>query len=490
MLFDEQVAARIGELWTTVSEAGGARGNLWDESWDDPLAEFTACYDAAVKAQSPECWRAVVIQGRALRAALENHDGTEHRLYIATTRVTDAVDGALDVLARDGRGLLTPEMLDRLIGKVENLEKAVAEDRASRKVYEVEAKRTLDAVAAKVESAKAPLIDLKGATVNPNFSLISSGLAEAAELLSTVLKFIQDRNLADRIKRAAEKVKEAGGEFFREVRRRFTALKLPWKKTATEDYLTGGERPNALPFLVRDGDKDREERRVAGGGIAFQDCWLEQGKKVYGPEMVVVPSGRFLMGSPEDEVGRFDHEGPQHEVTIPRAFAIGRCAVTRGQFAAFVAATRYYAGSVSRSWRDPGFSQDDSHPAVGASWDDATTYVKWLSGKTGKDYRLPLEAEWEFTCRAGTKTPFWWGSSITPDQANYDGSAEPYKYRKATVPAKHFEANPWGLYQVHGNVWEWCGDCWNDSYKGAPTDGLAWTTGDCNLRVLRGGSGL
>ncbi len=228
--------------------------------------------------------------------------------------------------------------------------------------------------------------------------------------------------------------------------------------------------------------------------------------------MVVAPSGKFLMGSPKDEPQRESWkagtESPQHEVTIPKPFAIGRCAVTRQQFAAFVAATGHktdggahvWTGSEwkmdpSKSWRDPGFAQDDSHPVVCVNWNDAQAYTAWLSQASGASYRLPTEAEWEYVCRAGSATPFWWGSSISPHQANYDGSAEPYKgggnkgeYRKRTVPAKHFDANPWGLYQVHGNVLEWCEDCWNDSYKGAPADGSAWTTGDCSYRVLRGGS--
>jgi formylglycine-generating enzyme required for sulfatase activity len=113
---------------------------------------------------------------------------------------------------------------------------------------------------------------------------------------------------------------------------------------------------------------------------------------------------------------------------------------------------------------------------------------------SGTSYRLPSEAEWEYACRAGTVTPFWWGSSITPYQANYAGSRDPYEgggnkgeFRKRTVPARSFEANPWGLYQVHGNVWQWCQDCWNDNYKGAPRDGTPWNVGDCSCHVLRGG---
>ena len=227
--------------------------------------------------------------------------------------------------------------------------------------------------------------------------------------------------------------------------------------------------------------------------------------------MAVLPAGKFTMGSPENEPEREDWkkgtESPRHEVTIPRPFAIGRFAVTRGEFAAFVSATGHKTDGgayvwtaeevkldAKKSWRDPGFAQDDSHPVVCVNWNDARAYISWLNDKApGKPYRLLSEAEWEYACRAGTSTPFWWGSSITPEQANYDGNytyngGSKGAYRQKTVPVDSFAPNPWGLYQMHGNVWEWCEDCWNDSYKDAPVDGSARTTGDCAFRVLRGGS--
>ncbi len=146
-----------------------------------------------------------------------------------------------------------------------------------------------------------------------------------------------------------------------------------------------------------------------------------------------------------------------------------------------------------RSFRNPGFAQTSRHPVVGASWDDAVAYCQWLSKTTGKDYRLPGEAEWEYACRAGTQGPFWWGSAISTDDANYDGNStyaggKKGQYRKATVPVESFKPNPWGLYQVHGNVWEWCADNWHENYRGAPEDGSVWKGGDEGRRVLRGGS--
>jgi formylglycine-generating enzyme required for sulfatase activity len=211
-----------------------------------------------------------------------------------------------------------------------------------------------------------------------------------------------------------------------------------------------------------------------------------------GPEMVVVPAGEFRMGSPDSEPERQENEGPQHKVTIVKPFAVGRFAVTFDEWDAAVA-----AGGVQQKPDDQGWGRG-RRPVINVSWDDAKAYIAWLNGKVkGQPYRLLSEAEWEYACRAATATPFWWGSSITPAQANYDGSAEPYKgggakgeYRQKTVPVESFAANPWGLYQVHGNVWEWCADCWNGAYNGAPADGSAWTTGDCDNRVLRGGSWL
>ena len=200
-----------------------------------------------------------------------------------------------------------------------------------------------------------------------------------------------------------------------------------------------------------------------------------------GPEMVVVPAGKFMMGSPETEAERNDYESPQHPVTIARPFAIGRHIVTRAQFAAFVHDTSYVGHWWSGDWwRNPGFPQNDSHPVVYVNWkDDAKAYLAWLSSQTGRQYRLPTEAEWEYAARAGTTTPYWWGSSITPAQAHY---------REHTVAVGEFAASPWGLYQVHGNVWEWCEDVWHQSYNGAPSDGSAFLKGEPGLRVIRGGS--
>jgi formylglycine-generating enzyme required for sulfatase activity len=208
------------------------------------------------------------------------------------------------------------------------------------------------------------------------------------------------------------------------------------------------------------------------------------------PEMIVVPAGMFVMGSPESEAEREIWEGPQHRVTIPKPFAVSPFAITGEQFEAFVKATDRVLPDNCRTAPDP--PQYGPLPSVCVSWNDAKAYVEWLAMTTGKPYRLLSEAEREYVARAGTTTPFWWGSSISTDQANYDGNrtygGPKGKDRHTTLPVGTFAPNAWELYQVHGNVWEWVEDCWNLSYDGAPADDRPWTQGDCNYRALRGGS--
>jgi len=225
----------------------------------------------------------------------------------------------------------------------------------------------------------------------------------------------------------------------------------------------GGARPQAASALP--------------GGSAFQDC-------PGCPQMVVVPPGSFMMGS---ESGDSD-EKPVHKVSIAYSFAVGVHEVTFAQWDACVSD----GGCNGYSPDDRGWGRGN-RPVINVSWEDAQSYLKWLSGKTGKSYRLLSESEWEYVARAGTTTPFHYGSTISTEQANYDGnytygSGAKGAYRKKTVPVGSFPPNAFGLHDVHGNVWEWTHDCWNDNYQGAPNDGSAWESGDCSRRVLRGGS--
>ena len=265
----------------------------------------------------------------------------------------------------------------------------------------------------------------------------------------------------------------------------------PAAETATPSATAAPRTPSASLWIDAPVSNGKDGWFVPGAG---KTEWFKDFDA--GPEMVVIPAGWFTMGSPPDEPERWDAEGPQHKVTIAKPFAIGRFAVTFAEWDAAQQDKDWKAitGRAARQPADQGWGRGD-RPVIDVEWNDAKAYVKWLSKKTGKDYRLPSEAEWEYACRAGTTTPFWWGSSITPEQANYDGSADPYKggakkseFRQKTLPVQSFELNPWGLYQVHGNVWEWCEDLWHDNYKGVPQDGSAWITEGSTWRVLRGGS--
>ncbi|AFY47326.1 hypothetical protein Nos7524_1448 [Nostoc sp. PCC 7524] len=197
-------------------------------------------------------------------------------------------------------------------------------------------------------------------------------------------------------------------------------------------------------------------------------------------EMVQIPGGTFTMGSPENEAQRQSDEGLQREVRVP-GFFMGRYEITQEQYQAIMGT-------------NPSNFKGEKRPVETVSWDNAVEFCEKLSQKTGKTYRLPSEAEWEYACRAGTTTPFYFGETITPDLVNYNGeisygSAPKGEYRRQTTNVGIFPPNSFGLYDMCGNIWEWCQDVYNDSYQGAPTDGSAWLRGsNNNIRVLRGGS--
>ena len=244
-------------------------------------------------------------------------------------------------------------------------------------------------------------------------------------------------------------------------------------------------------------------------GKKFRDCESC-------PEMVVVPAGSYMMGSPALEAERDDDEGPVHRVTIAQPFAVGVYEVTRGEFGRFVGATGYSTVDrcwtfedgkgkerSGRGWKNPGFEheQGETEPVVCVNWKDAQAYVRWLSEETGKPYRLLSEAEWEYVARGGTNTARYWGESEAEQcryanggdqtaKSHHDGwtvaACDDGHYQ--TAPVGRYEANAFGLYDVLGNVWEWTADCWNKSYAGAPSNGGAWESGECTRRVLRGGS--
>jgi formylglycine-generating enzyme required for sulfatase activity len=257
-------------------------------------------------------------------------------------------------------------------------------------------------------------------------------------------------------------------------------------------------------------------------GQVFTDRYVDLPGK--SPAMVVVPTGSFLMGTAADSQDRADAQLPQHRVTLDKGFAIGRTEVTVGEFREFVRASGYTPDSTrlggasvydersgamrddsSASWQDDyaGRKAEDNLPVVNVSWNDAVAYARWLSERTGKHYRLPSEAEFEYALRGGTSSRYWWGEG-TPDREveNLTGSADRSRsgrrwsnafrgYRDGywgPAPVMRFAANPFGLYDMDGNVSEWVADCWHDNYIRAPDDGSAWINPGCRVHVLRGGS--
>ena len=196
------------------------------------------------------------------------------------------------------------------------------------------------------------------------------------------------------------------------------------------------------------------------------------------PEMVVIPGGRFQMGCVSGKNCQGD-EQPVHEVRVA-SFALSKYEVTFEEYDRFTAATGRKLAA-DRGW---GLGR---RPVIHVSWTDAVAYAEWLSDQTGERYRLPSEAEWEYAARAGSATKYSWGNQIGRNRANCNGCGSRWDGEK-TAPVGSFSPNAWGLHDMHGNVWESVQDCQNDSYQGAPTDGSAWTSGNCELRVLRGGS--
>ena len=232
--------------------------------------------------------------------------------------------------------------------------------------------------------------------------------------------------------------------------------------------------------LAREAEELERLAREREPGRVFRDCPTC-------PELVVVPAGSYMMGSPSSDGQRKAHEGPVHRVTIAEPFAVGVYEVTFAQWTV----CRRDGGCTHR----PKPSDVDrlklsgaNQPVVTVSWADAQQYVRWLSRKTGKQYRLLSESEWEYVARAGTTTRYWWGNELGRGRANCYRCGTRWS-GKRTAPVGSFRKNAFGLYDVHGNADEWVEDCWHSSYVGAPADGSAWTSGgDCRFRVLRGGS--
>lgn len=337
-------------------------------------------------------------------------------------------------------------------------------------------------------------------TSSPDYS---SQVATKAEVVPRRAPAVTQKDSTD--KAAASGYKKIAGislALFLAVGLLLLVLKFTLTNESNESYIT-----SQVPVSVDDNVKQDVSvvLQQHQPGDTFTDCESC-------PEMVVIPTGSFLQGSPENETGRELNEGPQHNVTIAYPLAVGVTEVTRGQFSRFVAEADYkgsgcwiYDGDwqkqPTRNWLSPGFTQDENHPVTCVSWYDAKSYTRWLAEKTGSKYRLLSESEWEYVARGGTTTARQWGNApsaacLSANVADSTGAAnypgwnvhdcdDKFIY---TSPVATFEANSFGLYDTLGNVFEWVEDCWSDNYTESSADGYAWVDGKCDDRVLRGGS--
>jgi formylglycine-generating enzyme required for sulfatase activity len=237
--------------------------------------------------------------------------------------------------------------------------------------------------------------------------------------------------------------------------------------TVMRPYMMAQVRPHVLAAAAEHALSPKD---------SFKECAADC------PEMIVVPAGTFMMGSPISEQGRYSNEGPQHGVTIAAPFAVSKFDVTFADWDACVSVGGCPAVS------DLTFGRN-SKPLINVTWNDAQQYVTWLARMTGKPYRLLTEAEWEYAARAGTTTAYYWGNEIGKGNANCIGCGSKWDSLE-TSPVGSFPPNAFGLYDMAGDVWQWVEDCYHDDYNGAPSDGSSWTGGDCSRRVVRGGSWL
>jgi formylglycine-generating enzyme required for sulfatase activity len=241
--------------------------------------------------------------------------------------------------------------------------------------------------------------------------------------------------------------------------------------------------PTTAGWVVREGNQwQLKEKPITVSG------YQEQLAEDVAITMIQIPAGEFQMGSPELEVDRQSYEGPQHLVKLG-SFFLGQTAVTQAQWQVVVG----WPEQQLELNDQPSLFQAANQPVEQVSWEEAVEFCRRLSVRTGRNYTLPSESQWEYACRASTTTAFSFGETLTPELANYNGnntyvSGPKGVYRQKTAEVGSFPANGWGLHDMHGNVWEWCLDSWHGTYKGAPPDGSAWTTDGGANRLLRGGS--
>ena len=394
MLFELTAYEAIAEQATRLNTARKRSVNLWQHAWDDRADAISTACSEAKRYDTPESWRRICELAVELRTEMTKTDGHEAAYFTALVVLTDLIEKSMVHARANPQALIAQNELA-------NVREAVVK---TRQEIDAEYHRTPASQSGKLSRLEASDEKFKQTVVNinilsdlkiniSNIRVVIGGTAKkasdsviekAAKIVNLVregVKLLNDEALSTPVRRAADKAWIATREFASITVRRFRALKLP-----EPNFHIGDVPPrNRIPISTYppDGEQTRWIEPGAGRDNSQVFCDIEGG-----PEMVVVPAGKFTMGSPDDEPERFPDEGPLHEVTFARLFAVGRHAVTRGQFAAFVKATGH---KMDEGWRNPGFRQDDSHPVVCVGWDDARTYASWLAEATGRPYRLLTE---------------------------------------------------------------------------------------------------
>ncbi len=465
MLFDPGQKEAISAQWQLVEEARQRSHNRGTgEGSAEPalFAALNASFSAALEADTPQCWRSVCDANFNLRSHLRKIDVRETSFFDTLVDAGDLIEGALKDAGREPRNAIAFRELEEVRESLDEAQAQIREERSRTPVWQREKRRRLDEGDRQFEEGKRQINVLSNIslTIQIDADGLVTGIKDLVEAVAKGVKLTQDADFTGPLKRAADKVWQATKRFVRATRQRFSALRLPWRKTAADDNGQGGGQSSKDSFKDFDG----------------------------APEMVMVPAGRFWMGARDGEGDK--DERPRHEVTIPRAFAVGRYPVTFEEWD-FAQADKDWRKITDKEPRNPG---DDGWgrgrgPVIGVSWLDAQAYVKWLSHKSVQPYRLLSEAEWEYACRAGSEAAYCFGDGKDElgDYAWYHGNSG-----GRTHPVGERKPNAFGLYDTHGNVWEWCEDAWHDSYRDKPESlkatAAAWTTEGGASRVLRGGS--
>ncbi len=289
----------------------------------------------------------------------------------------------------------------------------------------------------------------------------------------------------------------------------YSGIKLDPGRYQLEISASGHEKKTFWIDLEAGEDKQLDVRLEPAASASATGAGDKFGNDL-GMEFVFIPPGSFTMGSPENEP-KMDSDEKQHQVTLTQGFYLQKTEVTVGQWRAFAGDTGYkseaetgdgayywtgekWEKDANKNWKNPGFSQGENDPVTCVSWNDAQKFVQWLSKRDGRRYSLPTEAQWEYAARAGTTTPFYFGKCLSTNQANYGGTAPmpdcpKGEYRQKTIPVASLAANKWGLYDMHGNVLEWCQDWYGDYPSGAVTDpvGLRASSTGTGVNKLRSG---